>query len=537
MDCKTELIDYADTGYFSPLILDYLKEDPKLRPFYKYPPNNPDFQEAIHARKTFPTNRTLLVNEIKNIYRDIKQDKKVIVNIELLADENTFTICTAHQPNLFTGYLYFIYKILHAIKLASFLKKQYPQYNFVPVYYMGSEDNDLEELGTVHIDGKTFQWQTSQTGAVGRMQPENIEPLINEITKHLGINDHAREIITWLKEAYLQHKDIQTATLYLVNALFGKYGLVVVNADSLGFKRAILPVLKEELFQESSFKIVNKTIDKLLLHYHAQASPREINLFYLNEQIRERIIKKDDVWQVLNTNKTFTREQLEQELNAHPERFSPNVILRGILQETILPDIAFIGGGGELSYWMELKGVFEHYNVPFPLLMLRSSVLWVDEKSVRRLQKVDLKPKDLFTDTESLISDFVKKHAMDKLVLKEEYQQIETIYQGLEKKAENIDITLKASVGAERKKALCSIGKLEHKFLRAEKKKFAWQTELIRKVKNKLFPNNNLQERVENILPFYAVYGPDFIDKVYFELDPLNPGFTLIQCHYAPFSG
>lgn len=536
MDCKTELVDYAGTGYFSPMILDYLNEDPKLRPFYKYLPRSPDFQEVIRTRKSSPVNRTLLVSELKKIYKGLDPGKKVADNIELLAGENTFTVCTAHQPNIFTGYLYFIYKIIHAIKLAVWLKKAYPQYHFVPIYYMGSEDNDLDELGTIHIDNKTYQWQTAQTGAVGRMRTENMQPLIKEITDQLGENENTREIMKWVKDAYLQYPDIQTATLSLVNALFGQYGLVVVIADSPGFKREILPLMKEDLFQETSFKLVSQTIEKLSPHYHAQATPREINLFYLKEQIRERIIKKGDVWEVLNTGKMFTREQLEQELNEHPERFSPNVILRGLFQETILPDIAFIGGGGELAYWLELKEIFDHYQVPFPLLLLRNSVLWVDEKSVRRLQKVDLEPKDLFTDTEILISEFVKKHSMDELVLKDEYQKIEAVYRELEKKATRIDVTLKASVGAERKKALCSVGKLEHKFLRAEKKKFEWQTTLIREVKQKLFPRNNLQERVENILPFYSVYGPDFIDTLYRELNPLNPGFTLIQCCYASFS-
>jgi uncharacterized protein YllA (UPF0747 family) len=249
----------------------------------------------------------------------------------------------------------------------------------------------------------------------------------------------------------------------------------------------------------------------------------------MDEQLRERIVREGDTWRILRTGKTFTREQIESELQRHPEKFSPNVILRGILQETILPDVAFIGGGGELAYWMELQGVFEHYAVPFPLLMLRNSVLWVDEKSLQRLQKVGLQPADLFKDTEALISDFVRKHTRQDLILKGEYEQVEKLYAELEKKAADIDITLKASVGAERKRSLCSIGKLEHKFLRAEKKKFSWQTALIQSVKSKLFPYNALQERVENLLPFYAAYGPGFIDQVYHSIDPMNRNFTIIS--------
>lgn len=530
MDCKTELIDYADTGYFSHLILDYLSEDDKLKSFYQYSPVSPDFDKIIEARKKFPTDRELLVGELQKAYAGLETHEAVKQNIQLLSDVHTFTVCTAHQPNLFTGYLYFVYKVLHAVKLAAYLKEKYPQYNFVPVYYMGSEDNDLEELGTVHIEGQTYRWQTNQSGAVGRMRPDEMEAFIEAVTKHLGVNEYSREIVSLIKEAYLEHPDIQTATLFFVNAFFGRFGLVTVIADTPGFKKAILPVMKKELFEQTSFPIVNKTAELLALHYHAQATPREINLFYLDEQLRERIVREGDVWKVLNTDKVFNEAQLKQELYDHPERFSPNVILRGILQETILPDIAFIGGGGELSYWMELKDLFAHFQVPFPLLMLRNSVLWADSKSVQRLQKIGLTPKDLFADTESLISEFVKKHTKDELVLKEEYKQIEKIYASLEKKAEEIDVTLKASVGAEQKKSLCSIGKLEHKFLRAEKNKFTWQTELIRSVKDYLFPHNALQERVENLLPFYATYGDAFMDVLYDNLDPMNRKFTIIKC-------
>lgn len=530
MDCKVELISYEDTESFSSLILDYLKEDARLKPFYQHSPVTPDFKEIIEQRKKIAIDRKLLVSELQSQYKNLEISEKVAQNIQQLGDENTFTICTAHQPNLFTGYLYFVYKILHAIKLSRYLKARFPHYHFVPVYYMGSEDNDLEELGTVHTGDNTYRWQTSQTGAVGRMRTDDLAPLIEEVTNNLGTNEYAREIIRLIKEAYLNHPDIQSATACLVNALFGEYGLVTIIADTPGFKRAILPVMKDDLINETSFKIVSGTIGKISKHYHAQASPREINLFYLKDQLRERIVKEEDYWRVLNTEIKFTGKELESELESHPERFSPNVILRGILQETILPNIVFIGGGGELSYWMELKELFIHFKVPYPLLMLRCSALWVDSKSMQRLEKVGLAPKDLFQSTETLINGFVEKNTQNHLVLKKEYEQIEKLYAELDKKAAGIDVTLRASAAAEKKKSMISIGKLEHKFLRAEKKKFAWQTELIRNVKNELFPHHHLQERWENLLPFYATYGPGFIETVFQAIDPTNKKFTIISC-------
>jgi bacillithiol biosynthesis cysteine-adding enzyme BshC len=530
MDSKIARIDYKDTGYFSRLILDYLREDPDLKSLYSYSPQQPDFARIIEDRQAFPIDRALLVDQLERQYAGLDLDPQVSTHIRQLGEENTFTVCTAHQPNLFTGYLYFVYKILHIIKLAAHLRQSYPGRNFVPVYYMGSEDNDLEELGTVHVDGKTYRWATTQTGAVGRMKPEGLDSLIEEVTRHLGVNAEAREIVSLLHDAYGTQPDIQSATLHLVNALFGRFGLVVLIADTPAFKKAFVPVMREELFSRTSKPIVEATMERLRTHYAPQATPRDINLFYLEDQLRERIVYRDGRWEVLNTEKSFSAEQLEAELQNHPERFSPNVILRGVLQETILPNVAFIGGGGELAYWLELRDLFAHYGVFYPLLMLRNSLLWSDERATTQLKRVALAPIDLFDDTEELIQQYVRKHTQANLVLKEEYAQIEDLYLALEKKAASIDVTLKASVAAERKKALCSIGKLEHKFLRAEKRKFAWQTALIRKVKSQLFPGGHLQERVDNLLPFYAAYGKQFLDRVYDALDPLNRQFTVVIC-------
>src|SRR5690242_821210 len=473
MSFSSQFIDFQATGYFSPLVTDFLNNEKEIRPFYAYDSLQPDFSKAIESRQHFHTDRETLVAELQSQYAGLTTDRKVEENISLLKDHHTFTVCTAHQPNIFTGYLYFVYKILHTVKLAEDLTVRFPGRRFVPVYYMGSEDNDLDELGKIHLDGKVLKWETPQQGAVGRMKTTGLEKLVRDIEYSLGVNENAAYLTDLLKKAYIEQEDIQSATLYLVNALFGKYGVVVLIADKPAFKRAILPVLQEELFKQASFKIVGDTISRLEKHYHAQAHPREINLFYLTDKLRERIVRDEGGnWKVLNTGIHFTREELEKELGTHPERFSPNVILRGILQETILPNIAFIGGGGELAYWLELKDLFEYYKLPYPVILLRNSFLWVNEKETTRLRKLGLEPAALFEETEKLISRFILCHTDANLALKAEYEATEKVYASLEEKARGIDGTLVASVAAERAKAIRSIGKIEHKFLRAEKKKF-----------------------------------------------------------------
>lgn len=523
-----EYIPYGKTGYFNQLVTDFLAERPQIRPFYTYSPVHPDFSAAIAARQQFNTPRAALVSALEQQYAGLEPVKAVQDNIAALLQPTTFTVCTAHQPNIFTGYLYFVYKILQTIKLCSELKQQYPQHHFVPVYYMGSEDADLEELGSIYLEGKTITWNTAQQGAVGRMKPDGLEALIDEVKKALGYAPHSEELISLLQKAYLERANIQEATLYLVHALFGRFGLVTLVPDSAALKRLYLPVIKDELFNQASHAIVSDTLEKLGEHYKVQANPREINLFYLQDGSRERIVREGEQWKVLHTPLTFNAASLEAALEAHPESFSPNVILRGMFQETILPNIAFIGGGGEIAYWLELKGLFAHYKVPFPVLLLRNSLLLTDEISRQRITKLGLTTNDLFKGTEDIVNDYVKRHTNASLVLKDEYTAIEQLFDALEEKARSIDVTLIATTASERKKALKSIGKLEHKFLRAEKKKFAWQTDQIRQIKNKLFPAGSLQERKENFLPWYAQEGPAFFDRVLGAITPVTDQFTIL---------
>ncbi|GAA0559617.1 bacillithiol biosynthesis cysteine-adding enzyme BshC [Chitinophaga japonensis] len=521
-------IPYSETGYFSQLVLDFLAEHPHIRSFYSYSPLKADTDALVQAKKTQPRQREVLVQVLREQYAALDTPAAVQQHISLLEQPDTFTVCTAHQPNIFTGYLYFVYKILQAIRLAGDLQQQHPQYRFVPVYYMGSEDNDLDELGSIYLDGKTLTWATSQQGAVGRMRPEGLDALIGQVQQQLGYGVYAEELVQLLRKAYLEHDNIQQATLFLVNALFGRYGLVVLIPDHPLLKKQLVPVMKDELWHQTSHKLVGDTIQQLSRHYKVQANPREINLFYLTDQARERIVKEGEHWKVLHSSLTFTAAELEQELEAHPERFSPNVILRGLLQETILPNIAFIGGGGEIAYWLELQSLFAHYRVPYPMLVLRNSFLLVDALSKTRLQKLGLCIRHLFGKVDDVVNNFVRQHTNASLVLKKEYDIIEQLFDGLEEKARSIDVTLVASVAAERKRVMKSIGKVEHKFLRAEKKKFAWQIAQIEQLRLRLFPAGSLQERKENFMPWYIHEGPAFFDRILAHMQPLTDELRII---------
>lgn len=508
-------INYEQTGFFSGIVLSYLQGDEELRPFYTHPVSISGMQAAMQARQAFPQNRKLLVDVLQKHYTRGNGSQQQLINIQLLNNENCFTVTTAHQPNIFTGHLYFVYKILHAIKLCEKLKEEMPGNDFVPVFYMGSEDADLDELGHVYINGVKHQWHTKQTGAVGRMKVDKaLVELLAKIAGEISVQPHGKEIAALMGTCYIEGSTIEQATFKLVNALFGEYGLIVLLPDNTDLKRAFTPVIEKELKEQFSHKIVDSTVARFPRQFKPQAGGRELNLFYLKDDVRERI-HKHDRYSIINTQYTFTEDEMMEELKNNPERFSPNVILRPLYQEMILPNIAFIGGGGEIAYWLELQDVFNAVKVPFPVLVLRNSFLLVDKTQVEKIRKLGFTVTDLFANGQQLITRLVKRDSEVQLTLEKEKQAIHQLYAGLKNTAGAIDSTLQAHTEALEKLALKKIEGLEKKMLRAEKRKFEAQQRQLQKLKAQLFPNDSLQERVENIMPFYAKWGKDLIQAIH----------------------
>jgi bacillithiol biosynthesis cysteine-adding enzyme BshC len=422
-----------------------------------------------------------------------------------------------------------MYKILHAIKLSEALHKELPEFNFVPVYYMGSEDADFAELNHTYVRGKKIEWQKQQTGSVGRMVVDDtLLALIEELESQLYFEPYAGEVIQLLHTSYKKGQDIQSATFELLNGLYGKYGLVVLMPDNSAYKKRMSSVFRDDLFNNVATAIIAKTSQRLDERYKVQATPREINLFYLKDNIRERIIQDGASFRVHNTNLVFSREEMEIELEQHPERFSPNVILRGLYQEKILPNIAFIGGGGELAYWLQLKDLFMHYKVPFPLLLLRNSFLIISGSEIRIKEKLQLSVEQLFTPAFDLLNQLIEAGG-NKPSLTGELAATDELYKALRQKASPVDVTLVQHVDALRSKTFQQINALEKKLMRAERKKHVALDGKIKKLKEQLFPMNGLQERVENFSSFHAKWGPAFIDELLLHSPAMEQQFVVLE--------
>lgn len=530
MQSSLHTIPFQQTGYFSSIVSDYISGKPTLQPFFQHAPDISGIQQAIEARKKSPVNRELLQATLLDQYAGLELGEKLSRNIHLLSNENTFTITTAHQPNIFTGPLYFIYKCMHTIRLANYLQEQFPNFHFVPVYYMGAEDADLDEIGQVTVGGIQYIWKTTQTGSVGRMKVDQaLIDIVTQMEGQTGVLPFGAAISHIWRKCFTKGKTISQATLEMVHELMGDRGLVIVIPDQPSLKSCFTAIVSRELFTQFSHALVENTNRELSQHYKVQATGRNINLFYLIENSRERIEQvAAEMWAVPALQLQFTRKQLEEEIHRHPERFSANVILRGLFQEMILPNIVFIGGGGELAYWLELKSIFTATDVPFPVLLLRNSYLLLTKTQETKWLQTGFAMEDLFHQPAALIKKLAMQQAGESLSLQAEMQQLQQLYQQIAIKAAYIDKSLQPHTGALEKAAIEKIEELEKKMLRAEKRKYAENEYRIQVLREQLFPNNGLQERIENMAVFYARWGKSWLDSIYQHSQPIASKFAMV---------
>lgn len=530
MSFKKSKIKLAETGQFSKLIIDYINGDKSLRPFYTYEPKIESFKKVIEDKSKENINREILVEVLKKQYARTFNFELSTLNLNVLLKKNTFTVCTGHQLCLFTGPLYFIYKIISTINLAETLKKQYPDFNFVPVYWMASEDHDFEEVSSINLFGKKVIWDNPEAkGAVGRLKTGSLKVVIEELKQILGDSENAKELIQLFNDAYLKHTVFADATRFFVHQLFGEYGLVIIDADDARLKSEFSDILKDDILNNTNYKIVNQTNSELeKIGVKPQVNPREINCFYLTNEFRERISKfpfeggKGDEFGVQNTTLHFSSDKLVEELQSYPERFSPNVVLRPLYQQKILPNLAYVGGPGEIAYWLEYKAIFDHHKITFPVLIPRNFALLNDEKTNQQIQKLGFTISDVFKNTNVLLKEFVSKNSTSGLSLKEQEGKLIALFAEISVKAIAVDPTLKGSVEAELQKAINAIKNLESKLVRSEKQKQEVNINQIKKIKDKYFPNGELQERFENFSPYYLKYGKQFIADLKGTFDPLT---------------
>ena len=528
---KVTQIPFQKTGFFSKTMIDYLEQKESIQPFYNNYPDINGFEKQIQEKgNSFSKkHREVLVAALNNQYAKVEVSEETQAKIDSLLEINTFTVTTGHQLNLFTGPLYFLYKIISAINLAEELSTQFPTNNFVPIYWMATEDHDFDEINYFNFKNKKVQWSREDGGAVGHFNTEGLQEVFEQFSKQLGTTRNATYLKDLFEEGYLKHDTLTDATRYIANQLFAEYGLVIIDGDDKDLKQLYTPIVAKELTEQISFNAVSKTISALEKNYKIQVNPREINQFYLGDNSRERIIKEGDTYIVNNTDITFSEEEILKHLDENPQNFSPNVIMRPLYQEVILPNLAYIGGGGELAYWLELKDYFKTVNIPFPILLLRNSVQVVSEKQQKKLDALNISTEELFLSINDLLKKKINENSEIEFNFLDARTLLEQQFLALRRIANETDISFVGAVDAQEKKQLNGLSNLEKRLLRAEKRKQKDLVARISEIKNQLFPNDSLEERQRNFSEYYLEYGDSFIEALKDSLKPLELEFTVLE--------
>ncbi len=518
---KKTTVNFTEAGVLSTIVLDYLNKNDKLRSFYGFFPDEKGFAQLLETKPYESFNRETLTKSLKEQSTLIANTSEfTLANIEKLKNKNVFTVTTGHQLCLFTGPLYFIYKIFSTINLAESLKKKFPAYDFVPVYWMASEDHDFEEVNNFNALGKTVTWKSAQSGSVGDFKTEELKKLFPSIQELLGRSENANYLLSLFENAYLKHATLADATRFLVNELFGEYGLVTIDGNDKQFKQQFKEEFKKDIFDHAQFETVSASIKELEKSgYSAQVNPRNINCFYIEEGLRSRIEKVGETFNLVGTKRSFTKKELENIIEHSPEKISPNVVLRPLYQQVILPNLAYVGGPGELAYWLEFKNMFDASGVLFPVLMPRNFNTMVDKQTASKIGKLNFSVKDFYKPEQALIKELqVKKDSV--FDLSPEKESISEFYSKILQRASATDKTLSGSVSAELQRALNGFERIVGKTNRAIRRKYETEINQLSGIKQHLFPKNVPQERYENFSSFYLSYGKAFLDEIKEKTDP-----------------
>jgi bacillithiol biosynthesis cysteine-adding enzyme BshC len=517
---KKHRVDLKKTGQFSSFFLDYIEGKDALRPFYTHRPALESFQEALAAKQFSVEKRNRLNEVLQNQYEGLVLQESVQQHITALREETTFTVTTGHQLNLFTGPLYFIYKLISVINLAKKLQVQYPAYRFVPIYWMATEDHDFAEINYFKLDGVTHRWETDQKGAVGDFA---LDAPFQTFLKSLPFAPPL------FKEAYTSSATLSQAVRRYVNELFGAHGLVVVDGHDARLKQEFVEVMRSDLFDHRTYQAAAAGTQALEAQgYAGQVFPREINLFYLDKGLRERIVQEGEDFVVLNTSLRFSKTQISKLLEEHPERFSPNVILRPLYQEQILPNLAYIGGPAEVVYWLQLKGVFGAFQTPFPVLMPRNFALVLDGSANKKRVQLDWSQADLFQNFADWKKAFVQASSAHDFSLAEAKEAMHALFDGLASQAAGTDAGLQQAFAAGKVRSEKILSQMGTKLRKAEERKLQVELDRAKELFAQVTPGGSPQERVVNFMQFY-LGRPDFLEELMGCFDPFDFSMLVLE--------
>tara|TARA_B100000508_G_scaffold141026_1_gene145237 strand:+ start:8840 stop:10420 length:1581 start_codon:yes stop_codon:yes gene_type:complete len=520
-----ETVERSKTGHFTETAIKLVEEQSFFKELINQPFSKENLKKQSEEKLEYFTSekREMIVNVLQLQLNEFNNGK-VNANLDLLKDENTVTITTGHQLNLYSGPLYVIYKIMHVIKLAKEMNEYDSDHNYVPLFWMATEDHDFEEINHFHLFNDTLTWQTDQSGPVGRFTLDEFDATKAELLEKFQNNE---EFANYLNHFYTDGSLAESTREFIMD-LFSDYGLIILDADDRRLKSSFEPVMRKDIEEQFSIDDVNRNTKVLEgLGMSGQVTPRPINLFYITDQQRDRIIPEGDKFKIGED--SFSKQEVLDLLSNHPERFSPNVVLRPVYQEFILPNMCYVGGGGEMAYWLQLKSVFDTLEIPYPVIQVRNSVQFIDGIALKKMKKLGLTMDDIFNGIHQVKKQFVLDNESESLDFTEIKELKDRLSSSIESVVESVDKGLEGYGKSEVTKLNKQVDGIEQKLIRHQKKKHDDAMNQIDNLFERLFPADGLQERYDNVIPKLVRYGKEELMRgLYQHMDPFENGLILI---------
>ena len=527
-------INYSDLPDYQNLFLDYLYEFDNVSKFY---PKN--FREIENYNRTLEDlknyirpHREEVSDIIRKQYSDYKISKQTDTNIESLKSENTFAVVTGQQVAIFGGPLYTFYKVITTIKLCSQLKEKYDEYNFVPIFWMEGDDHDFEEVKSINIFDKTNSIkkiiyddgldEEIERGSVGSLKfNENIKSTINELEDSLRDTEYKNDLLNLIKKCYSEGTKFKEAFKKLLHSFFDEYGLIIFDPQDKEVKEILLPIFKKEIesFSDHTNEIVLKSaeLDDI---YHAQVKVKPVNLFYSDEKGRYLIEPVDEEFRFKGKRKRIGKIELLNLLHYDPSSFSPNVLLRPICQDYILPTAVYVGGPSELSYFAQVMPNYSFFEVVDQIIFPRSSATIIEKHIFSTLQKYDLSISDIFRKKRELINRVLKSISDIDInsLFSETKNNIDLELEKIKSTLLAIDKNLIDSTNKSMQRIFQNLEVIKEKSEKAQAAKHETVIKQLDKVRMVIYPQENLQERELSFINFANKYGLDIFKWIFNEL-------------------
>ena len=500
-------------SFLSSLNKDYGNDEPFLHQFYGNRPNLEGLQKQTLQKTLSPSQRMLLAEELEMQYSHFPKHAEVSKNINLLKEQNTFTVTTGQQLHIYLGPLYVYWKIISTIVTCRILQQNQPEKNFVPIFWLAGEDHDFEEISELQIDEIKFNWENkpAKPAATGRLSTSGLSEIGEALDKHFSTDISWKKYSEVFKRVYQPTNTLAKATTEVLNELFGHLGLVILDADSKTLKSSFVHVIKSDILHNQIEPLIEQQSLSLEQKYKRQLKIKGLNHFYLLDGSREKIVKSKAVYKLASGKTLGDSAWMQNEIEIFPERFSPNAALRPLYQETILPNIAYVGGPAEIAYWMQLNSVFDHFSQEFPVLLARKHMFVLEFKHIQKLKKMKISPETLLLDEVSFEKVFNKSIGFTEINLNQEIEQLAATRKEILDKIASIGAFSIREYAKHTATNIRLLKKANKQLKQAQQQRFKQKKAKVLEIKHTLLKKNYLQERNVFIPTFMTQLNPELI--------------------------